>query len=81
MTTLERTEEMRRLISVVLLAATIGIGSQTAFADVTEIPGYVPKEAPRISTSTTSDSSGVDSTGAVESPGIVEILTVALTLS
>lgn len=70
---------MRRLISVVLLAAVIGIGSQTAFADVAETPGITnPPPPPSGTACNTTDGSTDETTGAVETPGLIEFIDVII---
>ncbi|HMF54948.1 MAG TPA: hypothetical protein VK619_01195 [Pyrinomonadaceae bacterium] len=63
---------MRRLISVVLLAAAIGVSSQTALAGEIEIPG-VNSQPPTPASPTCP--SGTQATGDIEMPGIIGIIT------
>ena len=66
--------EMRRFISVVMLAAVIGIGSQTAFAGPTEIPGIT--STPPASTNGTTEIPGAQLCGPTEIPGVTDIITI-----
>ncbi len=69
---------MRRLISVVLLAAVIGIGSQTAFADIAETPGIINPPPPSATACNTTGVSQDETGGAVETPGLVEFIDVII---